>query len=388
MLVVFTALIGLASLLPIVGEFAALLVWLAAYKHGFEILLATANGQRDVPAVSFDLEKGVIWRYVVLQFAALMIPMSAGHLIGPETSLALGIAIGIVLPAATIGLALTGHLSDALSPWKLIPLVGRIGWPYLALVGLVLVIDESAWTAQAYLEEWMPTLAAGAVGSVFALWGVFATFHLMGYLVWQYHEELGFEPQARNSLVSVQARQDGELLARVEALLADGEVDAAITLLRVEIRERVVAIPVHELYRRAIKLKGDPSLVLEHASVYARFLVAENDLRRALTVIRDAATLDPSFAPFEIGDGERLATAAARAGQTDLALLLYRGLIARAPKHPRFPQWALEASDIAVRRGEPATEPAAWLEQAAALATQPEVIRRIEAQRRAMGGVP
>ena len=383
-LITFTVLIGLASLIPFVGWLIAVLLWLGALKQAFEMLLATANGRMDVPAATFDVSDGTVLRYLVLLVILLLLPFFAAHFLGQTAGVVTFLLVGLVTPAATISLAISGELDAAVNPALLARIVTRIGWAYVAMVGLTLIIQWSAANAEGLLVAWMPMLLAEALGSLFALWALFATFHLMGYVVWQYHEDLGFSPLAPLTPGGMAAARDADLLARAEGLIAEGDLDAAISLLRHEVRERAVEPPVHELYRRALKLKGDPALLLEHARLLLQALVVAKQDRKALALIRDCLPTEPDFAPYELDDTERLAQSAWQAGQTDLALVLLRGLLEKHPGHARFGAWALQASDLVVRRGGDVQQARDWLDHAAARCTDEDQLRRIAAQRAAL----
>lgn len=384
-LLVYTVLIAFASMLPFIGWLIAGLIWLGALKQAFEMLLATANGRMDAPEVSLDIGNGTVLRYVLLQLAALLGALLLGLLLGPMVGMVALLLMGVLMPAATIGLAISESLRVALNPEYLMRIATRIGWPYLAVVGLSLVIQYSAANADALLAHVLPGPLAGAMGTAFSLWALFATFHLMGYLVWQYHETLDYEPQGPLTPGELPKTRDAELLARAEGLMAAGEVDAALATLREEIRDRAVDLAVHDLYRRGLKLRGEPKALLDHAKLMLQALIVAKQDRKALALLRESLPLDPRFAPFEIDDAERLAQVALLGGQTDLALAMTTGLIETHPGHARLPQWALQASDLMLRRGEDPGRARQWLTDAEALTADDDLRRRLGAQRAALG---
>jgi transcriptional regulator with XRE-family HTH domain len=161
--------------------------------------------------------------------------------------------------------------------------------------------------------------------------------------------------------------------------------ECLIAHLRDEIRDRAVDLPVHELYRRALKLKGDRKALLDHAKLMLQALIVAKQDRKALALIRESLQLDPTFSPFELEDAERLAQTALHGGQTDLALAMLKGLIDAHPRHVRLPHWALQASDLTLRRGEDPGRAKQWLSDAESLTADDELRRRLGAQRAALG---
>jgi hypothetical protein len=383
-LVVLGTLMGVASLIPLIGWLIVLVLWLSAFKQAFEMLIATANGRSEPPIVSLEASTDIVWGYLSLQFLCLIAPLMAKDFGGEGAEYVTSVIVGLLLPAATIGLAISDSLRRALNPIHLVLVMARIGWPYVALVGLALVIDRTASRAQYYFSEWMPQAVADALGATLSLWALFATFHLMGYLVWQYHEALGFRPEGplpRGGLASV---RDQEALRHAEAMIADGHLEAAIGFLRQEVSERAVCDEMHQLYRRALKLKGDSKLLLRHAHDYLQLLILSKDERKALSLIRETLPTDPDFSPYEIEDTERLASAAIRSSQDDVGLSLLASLLKSHEGHRNYAAWALSASDIVIRRGAGSYPAKTWLERAITHAESEQQQKMVEKQLKAL----
>jgi hypothetical protein len=190
---------------------------------------------------------------------------------------------------------------------------------------------------------------------VFALWGLFATFHLMGYLIYQYHRELGFEPSAVVGAPGLPPDRDRDLLERAGAHVQAGNPEAALAELREDIRERAVSPEVHELYRRLLRQSAaEGHELVAHGRLYLHLLLMEKQERRALGLARECLDLDPDFTTPEIEDGARLAQRAAMSGQSALALDLLRAAIRAGRRHPQMPAWSLQAADLLLRQ--PGTE--------------------------------
>ena len=375
-------LMGVASLIPLIGWLIVLVLWLSAFKQAFEMLIATANGRSQPPIVSLEASTDIVWGYLSLQFLCLIVPLMAKDLGGDGAEYVTSVFVGLLLPAATIGLAISDSLRQALNPIHLFLVMTRIGWPYVALVGLALIINWTASDAQYYLKEWTHPVLAEALSHIASLWAVFATFHLMGYLVWQYQEALGFRPEAPLPRGGLSSARDQEALRHAEEMIADGHLEAAISFLRQEVSERAVSDELHQLYRRALTLKGDSKLLLRHARDYLQLLIIRKEDRKALALIRETLPMDPEFAPYEIEDTERLANAAVRASQDDVGLALLASLLKRHDGHASYVTWALSASELAVRRNTHLSDAKAWLERALRLAEDDEQKRMIQRQLR------
>jgi hypothetical protein len=381
-LLLFGLALALLGWLPIVGG----LLWLAACRYAFEVLLATANGRLEPPEVLQSSATALTVRYVALQVLTILIPVAVALIVEPALGLALFIALLLVQPAAIIGLALTGSLGRALEPALWLAIVARIGWPYLALIGLLFVIQFSAVNADDLLQRVLPSALANAVSVLVSLWALFATFHLMGYLVYQYHQEFGFEPAALSQARPTLHDADRELLELAGQRIQNGEVEAARQLLRGEIRSRAVGLEGLELYRRLL-LQGPPGdELLQHSRLMIHRLLLDKQEKRALEIAGECVASFPGFVALEPEQNARLAERARFSGQSRLAIDLLSAALADPQPHADKPRWALLAAELLSRFDDRVSEARKLLVQEIGRCGDPEWRRRLELQLGALGG--
>jgi hypothetical protein len=338
---------------PVLGFIFVLICWLAAYKYAFEILQETAHGKLEPPERVLQIEGSLVFRYIGLQIVLLITPLIV-MVKAPALGLLLLVGAVLVQPVATMVLAMSESLGHALSPGRWLAVIARIGWPYLAVVGLLLVIQVSAANAGVLLVQVLPRMVAEPLVNAFSLWGLFATFHLMGYLIYQYHQALGFDPAAVVGAPAPLRNRDQDLLDQAGAQVQAGEPAQAMAMLREDMRERAVSPEVHELYRRLLRQTGDQAALIEHGRLFLHLLLLEKQERRALGLARECLDLDADFTTPEPEDGARLAERAALAGQSALAVDLLRAAIRKHPRNSQMPSWSLRAADLMLRQ--PGTE--------------------------------
>ncbi len=336
--------------LPGLGWLMTLICWLAAYKFAFEILQHTAHGNLSPPESVLRVDGSEVLYFIGLQIILWTVP-SVVLMVVPPLGIALFVLMLLIQPVAIMVLAMSGSLGNALEPGRWFTVIGRIGWPYLALVGLLFVIQISAINAGQLLARFLPLLLADPLVNAFAFWGLFATFHLMGYLIYQYHEELHFEPEAHRDQAGGRPRdRDQDLLDQASARLQEGEPEAALGLLREEMRERSVSLEVHELFRRLLRQANDNAGLIAHGRTFLHLLLLEKQERRALGLARECLDVDPDFTTPEVEDGAKLARRAAVTGQSQLAIDLLDAAIRKEPRHPDMPEWSLTAADLLLRQ--------------------------------------
>ncbi|MDL5364443.1 hypothetical protein QSH18_02385 [Xanthomonas sp. NCPPB 2654] len=339
----------LLGMLPGIGWILGIVTTLAIYKYAFEILRHTADGHMDAPERGFDIGDGVVLRLLALMIVLGMVVAAAALLAGPVAGLLMLLAVVLLQPGFLISLAIDGSLRRALNPAVSIGLALRIGWPYLAAFGLLFVIQASALTAARWLQHYLPPLASDLAVGVVTIWGLFATFHLMGYLVYQYHEVLGYEPAS----IDDGARRhdpDQRVLDEAEQFVRDGHTAEALQLLRGEVRTRAVSLAVHELYQRLLRTGGRADDLREHTRQYINRLLQEKQERRALALLREALDADPDFVPSLPEQATLMTERAQLAGQSKLALDGLLAALRAWPKAAEFGAWSLSAALLLAER--------------------------------------
>ncbi len=346
------ALCRLSIYLPM-GWLLHLLVWIPFYKYAAECLRASANGVLTPPEFATRVDESSGWTIVKLQIVYVILVLVATIFLGPIAGAATMIVLGIGLPAMTMSIAMDGSLGHALNPATWLSVIARIGGPYLLLMGLTLLFNISESRVMALLPPYLPGPLAVVVYYMIAQYVALMTFHLMGYMIWQYHSELGFEPEIE-TVAPLAARRDdpdGELLEQSQALVREGEVDAAIAVLREHIRSRGGTPSVHTQYRKLLALGDHREESLRHGREWLDILIGQDDNRRALALLRECVALDPAFKP-PADTVLRLATLASEASQTQLALSLLSGFHRTNPKHKDLPaNYLLAARLLAERMG-------------------------------------
>ena len=361
------------------------LLWIAAFKFAFETLERTANGYMKAADVPSGMDNSLVWRYLLLQVLTIAIPVALSVLLSPTAGIACLVAIVLVQPAAIMGLVLSGSLRRGLNPGLWIEVMSRVGWPYLALVGLLLVMQLSAANASESLSSVLPWYLASAVATVFSLWSLFATFHLMGYMIYQYHEALDFEPSSLHNTPLRPFDRDAELTDLASQRVQQGDVQGAMQLLRAEIRSRAVSADAQELYRRLLRQCDDRKELLEHGRSFLHLLMVEKQEKRALALAHECLQLDPKFTAPLVEQNAELAKRASFAGQSALAVSLLLAAISHADSHSDKPSWALQAADLMTRQSGREAEARALLIRAKSECRDENVLSRIDAQ---LAGIP
>lgn len=341
---------SLLTLLPIVGGLVRLLVTVAIYKYGFEVLRATADGRLDPPSGGLRIDESAGWRAIRLQVCFILLTVAAILLLGPLAGLLVAIVLAFGWPGAMMSLAIDESVAHALNPVTWLSIMARLGWPYFVATLLCFVIYLSMANAQALFTPFLPFVAAIVVAQFLSGYALVTTFHLMGYLVYQYHDELGYAPDQPASAPIRPADPDREVLDQTEALIRDGKAEDAAKLLHDHLRSRGGADGAHLQYRKLLRLGADKEGLLHHGREYLSSLFARGKDNLAVDIARECLELDPAFVPARAEETTWVAHKAAQLGQSQTALHLLSGFHRRYPESADIPKNYLLAATLMFER--------------------------------------
>lgn len=194
-ILIFLTVISVFSLVVMVSNLLYILLTFFVLKYGYVILTHTAEGDLSPPTISAsDLGKAnnLPFQQIVVFLLMLFIVTQA---------FALGTAIGIIVflfvllsvPASVMVLAIDKNLFKAINPLILMGIMSRVGRSYFVLYVLLLLLSTGGNIVESLLAPilpfWLFIIVATFASSYFTL----IMFNMMGYLIYQYHEELGFD---------------------------------------------------------------------------------------------------------------------------------------------------------------------------------------------------
>ena len=348
--VVAIAVAHLVTLLPL-GFILDLLVWAAFFKYGFEVLRWSANGREEAPEISLTVSDGIA-RYAMLL---------------------------LVLSELLIILALEEGMSRALNPIAWLMLGQRIGREYFVLVGF--------FVAALFVQSVVGHLLSAALPELFALpptyfvvnYLMIANFHLIGGVIHAHADELGYMGHLELKEEVPHTDPARKILDSARARAATGDTQGAATLLREEIAAHPESLMLHDELRHWLRQSGEKSELVKHAKTYIPLLLAKDQDRRAMEIVRECQAIDPAFALDKAEDVTRLAHVAAEAGQTQLAVGLLAGFHKRFRNHPDIGRNYLLAAKLWAERMNKEKQARAMLQQIKLTMPNDPVIPQVDA---------
>jgi len=332
-----------------------LAILLATLRYAFRIMEQTSLGY--LTPDQFELFSKP--ERVNLPYKLFGIVLIWGLFIGfiASVSMVLGLVANIfltlALPASVMVLSANNSFAEGLNPVSWISTMRTVGKPYLALwLFLFLLMGGGPTVVRLLVPRVGVWLALPLVNYVF-IYFTLVMFNMMGYCLYQYHHMLGLKVKVdfdaardgSNAAVAAGKQQDaaGDEIA---ALVAAGNVKGALAIAYEQARTAPEDIALQERYHKLLLLDDRPDSILSHAQELISLLLRKDRGQRAFEVFKACRELREDFTPEDAGQILKLAQAARRAREYNLALTLVRGFDKRHPRHPDVPGVYLMSAQI------------------------------------------
>ena len=254
--------IAICTLVPLMApeNLFGIAVWfvlaLALMKYTYAVINRTAEGHLNPPPV-LEAFTGSGFSIVFLQLLVFVLMgglVATAAMVGGPILMLLAIAFVILaLPASIMVLAMDRSVGAAVNPATLAVLISRIGTPYFLLYGYLILLTLASGVAQDFalnhFPVWVSQPLSGFLNSTFSL----ILFNMLGYLLFQYREELGLGA-ADEEILEAQDNQHRDRSARFDAdidmNLKDGNYDRVQSMLKEALkRDRNNGLRLEQLYR-------------------------------------------------------------------------------------------------------------------------------------------
>jgi len=297
----------------------------------------TAEGHLKPPPVSVAFS-GSGFSIVLLQFLVFVLMgglvASAGILGGPLLMMLALAFVVLALPASIMVLAMERSVGAAVNPMNLAMLISRIGSPYFLLYGYLILLTLASGAAQDFAVNhfpfWVSQPLAGFLNSTFTL----ILFHMLGYLLFQYQEELGFASDLQDGMEQQDSQhrdRSTRFDADIDMNLKDGNYDRVQSMLKEALkRDRDNSQRLGQLHQ-LLTARNDVSELYRYHPRLLAWLADRNDGDSMAALLDTLQTAEPQFRLDDPELAVRCARALYHRGQYKPALRLLQDF------HKRFP---------------------------------------------------
>lgn len=287
-----------AGALPFMAISGLLLV-ACMTRYGFLIIEHSAEGRFDPPTLQETFGSSgldVLYQQVAVQVIFIAFSLVVGYLQSDLLDALVNILVLFVWPASMMLLATEKSISVAVNPSAIWHLISSIGWSYILLYGfLFLLLGAQAAVFDIFAAEIPPEYFLPVFVAI-TLYFVMVSFHLMGYVIFQYQADIGFV--AEDQLAKQKRRAAVEPVdAKAEILVKDGQYQKAVETLSKYLREHNNSIRHHDKLSRLLIALGEKEEALAHGQRYMELLNELGDDSRLYFLYGDYERLDPAFLP-------------------------------------------------------------------------------------------
>ncbi len=338
------------GILPLIGGLVAVVIWFFFFRYAMTVLVQTARGNFNPDTVDLAVESGdrrPVKQSIYLIASIVLVAAAAGF-IGPKFAILLGLLVTITLPAAIIIIAIHDSLIDALNPLQIMSVISGIGAPYFLLCLFLMLLEGGDIAVFEVLGAVIPDFMEIPVATFFSMYFLLVMYNMMGYVVYQYHEKLGYSVDKtfdKNEAESQKGAKSGPVLSPRDQQIADlvqaGNIAGAIDVLKEDMRYNRNDIGDNQKLHKLFLALGDNDKTIAHAQQLISWLLETKQNTAALDIFLRMRGIEPNF---NVGPSKAtanatlpLAQAAKKKRDAALAMEFIKGFDKKFPGHHDIP---------------------------------------------------
>lgn len=338
-LIVITSIISvLATLMSSLWILSLVMFLFAAgaiMKYSFTCLERTAMGEMKAPDVMEAYSGGIV---LILQLVLMTIVLGvavgvAAYYLGPALGGLLGFIALFSYPAILIRFAQTQNMLEAMNPFAAFALIAAIGLPY----GLLIVFMLIMMTSIGVLHEWIGALIPGVsylLQSIVSNYYTVVMFHLMGYMLFQYQEQLGYSARSDEDDEKPNRSEQERLAAKIEVMLKEGDYEQLVTLYYQAFKRYPNEANFFEKFFDLLYACKKSELMADYGLTYLEFLNRRKRFDKLTPTFKQILFVAPDHLPDSPAMRVQLATLLKQQGDLKLAVKLLNGM------HKLYPEFA------------------------------------------------
>lgn len=274
-------------------------------RHGLRVIEFCSQGRSRPPSILelFDGNAATLKMLgMMLAYSMMVAALGNFGLMG----IGLIFCVSCLLPASIMLLAIHGSLRDALSPIQVVQLAARTGWSYLGLVVVLIITAQGPQRAIALLPEaTLENLAEQSPHLLLAMFVVSTAYFnmvmgaMMGYLLFQHHQDLGIQPGEEHAAAPADKR--ALELARGVILVRESRYEDALRHMAGAVADYPNDLEMREYHHKLLcESGGDPDRVAQHTERYLQALFDAQRKKRMVAALEAARRVVPHYQPKSI----------------------------------------------------------------------------------------
>lgn len=274
-----------------------MIVWAIMMKFAYAVLITTSQGSLKPPDMSWGLlnnNLGQVFKQILIFLPVGICSVFVYRLAGPYALFVFLGFLALFAPVILMLLVVTNSILNALNPFLFVPIVNRIGWPYLLMYLFLLLLCTAPPALFNLLPSELPTEFTRFITHLFGKYYTIISFYLMGYVLLQYHREIGYEVDYGHFMANLPTDKKRKIPSRKEHLqntmavfIKAGRYQEALKLLRPHIDVESPDSDLSEKYLQLLKLAGEHQKIKVYSGMHLGNLVKTSKISKALALYQD-----------------------------------------------------------------------------------------------------
>ncbi len=300
-------------------------------KYAYVVLEDTAHGHVLPRSITNEvLTEQIILplKQVALMVALGAVQFSVFDMFGSGVYWLIYAITMFALPASTMVLAMEHSFFSAFNPILVGAVIQRIGLPYFIMVVLLYLLSLASSSLLGMLSGLVSKPVMITLFFFASMYFTLVMFNMMGYVLYQYHEQLGFTVEVEAETPHdkhIESLSSPELRA-VEILLQEGKNEEAAQRLAQIIQSAPGNIDARERMLKLARLNSDNTLHTKQGQDYISYLFHENKFGLATKVYQECVAFDKQFRPVKPNERVEIARLLKGNGHNKTAVTLLGNL--------------------------------------------------------------
>jgi tetratricopeptide (TPR) repeat protein len=323
------------------GFLIQIAIFMVFVKYSYVVLADVAGGylkprRFEISMLTENLELPFKMLFVIFVYAVLN--TSIKSTLGDTVFSSSLTVSSFLFPASIMLMASSNSFMKAISPFSIARLIKTIGFSYLLLFVFLTLLVIGIWASYQLLlpmltlDLYMPIMLI--IGMYFTL----VTFNMMGYVLYQYHEVLGYKEYIEVVEPDVEVEKTTGKENRIDILLQEGKANEAVELLANHIQQHPTDFKSWERQHRILLATKNKAGLQKYSSNYIVRLLLDSKPSEAIRIYLECFKLLPDFKIEGAKNRHNFAKLLMKSGQSRAALALLNDLHKDYPSYEQIPE--------------------------------------------------
>ena len=325
---------SLISYIPSIFAFIAVLALFGAMlKYAFICLENTATGNMVAPDIHEAYQGGLGLVFQLFLMVLSLLGTFAVLAIYVNVALAsfVGIVFVISFPAMLIRFSETQNIFESTNPLRAIQLISAIGLPYGVLIAFIMIMISSVGIINELIGNF--SIVSVMLQSIVSNYYLVVSFHIMGYMLFQYQDRLGYTAKADYGEENTTRSNKDITNSKIQVFLKEGDYDKVVQLFSQAFKDFPKEYSFVDDYFEFIYQTKNKRHIDGIANLYLKAVIERKQFDKLNLAYKRTKEINPNFLPDSPEIRYEVAVACKAKGDSASVVKLINGL------HKQYPNF-------------------------------------------------